>query len=335
MCWTHNFRCGIVIGINHMKRIGINMAWYEISIKTSIMSIDAVSNIFYSEGAKGVQITNPKDPDMDGNSSGLWDFFDPQNIKLDFDGALVTAYLDRDDIAATIQVLKDKVSGLQSFGLDPGLAEIEYKIVYQEDWENEWKKYFKPFRLGNKIVVKPSWESFDEREGDIVIEIDPGNAFGSGTHETTSLCIEMIEKYIEESYTIVDVGCGSGILSIAAGLLGAKSVIGVDIDPVAVKTAAQNVKLNHLEDITDIRQGDLISVITEKSEMVVANIIAEVIIELVDDIDSILKPEALFIASGIILSKIESVRNKLEDSGFIIVEIIEKGEWAVVVSRKK
>ncbi|MBE0449805.1 MAG: 50S ribosomal protein L11 methyltransferase [Clostridia bacterium] len=318
-----------------MKRIGINMAWYEISIKTSIMSIDAVSNIFYSEGAKGVQITNPKDPDMDGNSSGFWDFFDPQNIKLDFDGALVTAYLDRDDITATIQVLKDKVIGLQSFGLDPGLAEIDYKIVYQEDWENEWKKYFKPFRLGNKIVIKPSWESFDVREGDIVIEIDPGNAFGSGTHETTSLCIEMIEKYIDESYTIVDVGCGSGILSIAAGLLGAKAVIGVDIDPVAVKTAAQNVELNHLKDITDIRQGDLISVITEKSEMVVANIIAEVIIELVDDIDSILKPEALFIASGIILSKIESVKNKLEISGFSIVEIVEKGDWAVVVSRKK
>lgn len=318
-----------------MKRIGINMAWYEISIKTSIMSIDAVSNLFYSQGAKGVQITNPKDPDMDGNSSGLWDFFDPQNIELDFEGALVTAYLDQDDILATVKILKDKVTGLQEFGLDPGLAEIDYKIVYQEDWENEWKKYFKPFRLGNKMVVKPSWESFEVSEGDIVIEIDPGNAFGSGTHETTSLCIEMIEKYIDESYTIIDVGCGSGILSIAAGLLGAKSVIGVDIDPVAVKTAIENVKLNHLEDRTDIRQGDLISVITEKSEMVVANIIAEVIIELVDDIDKVLKPQALFISSGIILSKVDAVRKKLENTGFKIVEIIEKGEWAVVVSRKK
>lgn len=310
------------------------MAWYEINIKTSVMSIDAVSQIFYQLGATGVQILNPNDPDLTGNSSGLWDFFDPQNIKLDFEGALVTAYLDLDNINDIVNSLKNKLSLLSEYGLDPGLGEVDYKIVHQEDWENEWKKYFKPIRLGKNMVVKPSWESFEAKSDDIVIEIDPGNAFGSGTHETTSLCIEMIEKYLKPVDHVVDVGCGSGILSIAAGLLGAKSVLGVDIDPVAVKTAIENVKLNGLENSVEIKKGDLLDVVNSKAELVVANIIAEVIIMLADDIDQVIKDNGFFIASGIIKSKVEEVENKIISVGLKHIETIVKGEWAVVVAQK-
>lgn len=310
------------------------MAWYEINVKTTVMSIDAVSQIFYQLGAAGVQILNPNDPDLSGNSSGLWDFFDPENITLDFDGALVTAYLERDSIEDTIMVLKNKVLGLADFGLDPGLAEIDFKIVHQEDWENEWKKYFKPIRLGKNMVVKPSWELYDAKEDDIVIEIDPGNAFGSGTHETTSLCIEMIEKYLKPFDRVVDVGCGSGILSIAAGLLGAKSVLGVDIDRVAVKTAVENVRLNQLEDKVEIKKGDLLNVVDLQADLVVANIIAEVIILLADDVNQVVKANGFFIASGIIKSKVEEVELKLESVGLKLIETIIKGEWAVIVAQK-
>ncbi len=310
------------------------MSWFEIKIKTSEIAIEAVSNILCDVGAGGVMILNPNDPDFHNQSQGKWDYYDPQNIKLDFDGVLVTGYLEKESVEESIEIIKERISHLKEFGLDPGLGELSYEVVDPKDWENEWKKYFKPIRLGNRMVVKPTWETFDANEDDIIIEIDPGNAFGSGTHETTSMCIEMIEKYMKSTDTVIDVGCGSGILSIAAGLLGAQSVVAVDIDENAVRTARENLAHNGLSHISDVRQGDLVSVISEKGDLVVANIIAEIIVMLVDDIDKVLKDSAYFVASGIILSRIKMVTDKLEASGFKVLEVIEKGEWAVVVSQK-
>ncbi len=206
--------------------------------------------------------------------------------------------------------------------------------VFPKDWENEWKKYFKPTRIGQKIVIKPSWEIFEATEDDLIIEIDPGNAFGSGTHETTSMCIEMIEKYMNKSDTVVDVGCGSGILAIAAGKLGSKNIIAADIDPSAVETAKENIHMNGLSDVTEVRCGNLLDVIPEKADLVVANIIADIIVKLSDDIDQILKPDATFISSGIILDKTDWVVDELKKRQFEIVEVKKKGEWAVVVSKK-
>lgn len=312
------------------------MSWYEINVKTSENCTDAVSNIFYRMGANGVQIINPNDPDLNGSASGLWDFFDPQNIKLDFDGVLITGYLDIEtekDLENTMINLSQHVADLTSFGLDPGLAQVTYKPVYPEDWENEWKKYFKPFRLGKNIVVKPTWEKFDVLDSDVVIEIDPGNAFGSGTHETTSLCIEALERHIKKGDDVIDIGCGSGILTIAAGLLGAQNVIGIDIDSVAVKTTKLNVEQNKLSHMTDVRQGDLLAVVDSKADIVVANIIAEIILILADDVQKVMKPDGLFIASGIIVNKLDEVVLKIKKCQMEIVETIVKGEWAVVVSR--
>lgn len=311
------------------------MSWYEISVKTTEMCIDAVSSLFIRRGANGVQIVNPNDPDFQGSASGLWDFFEPENNMLDFDGVLVTAYLDVEDdkIEHLCADIQSEVVSFKEFGLDTGLGIVVFKSIRPEDWENEWKKYFKPFRLGKNMVVKPSWEQFDVKEGDIVIEIDPGNAFGSGTHETTSLCIESLEKYIKAGDSIIDVGCGSGILGIAAGLLGAGDVLGVDIDPVAVKTAKENVKINNLSDMTTIKQGNLIEVVEKPADIVVANIIAEIIVHLVEDVHTVMKPEGLFIASGIITSKVAWVEENLVQAGYTIIETIIKGEWAVIVSR--
>lgn len=311
------------------------MSWYEINIKTSEMCIEAATNLFIRRGANGVQILDPNDPDLQGNASGQWDFFEPENNTLDFEGVLVTAYLDvePEQIESLCADIQSELLSFKAFGLDPGLGVVTYKSVRPEDWENEWKKYFKPFRLGKNMVVKPTWETFDVKEDDIVIEIDPGNAFGSGTHETTSLCIELLEKYMEKDNSVIDVGCGSGILGIAAGLLGAGSVFGVDIDHVAVKTARANVEQNNLSHITTVEQGNLIDVIKAPADIVVANIIAEIIVMLMKDVHTVMKPDGLFIASGIITTKVEWVEENLREAGYTIVETVVKGEWAVIVSK--
>lgn len=311
------------------------MSWYEIHVKTSIEAIDAVTNILYGYGATGVMINNPEDTDFTNQEEGKWDYYDPQNLKLDFEGALLTGYYENIDPQMMMTDIKESLEALKEFNIDAGLAEVDFKEIFASDWENEWKKYFKPFRLGDRIVVKPSWETFDLRPEDLVIEIDPGNAFGSGTHETTSMCIEMIEKYMKPSDTVVDVGCGSGILAIAAGKLGSKDIIAVDIDEAAVNTARDNIALNGLSDVTDVRHGDLLSVITEKADLVVANIIADIIVKLSDDIDKILKSDATFISSGLILDKVDWVVEEIKKRNFDIIEVVKKGEWAVVVSKKK
>jgi ribosomal protein L11 methyltransferase len=310
------------------------MSWYEINVKTSEAAIDAVTNLLYGYGATGVMINNPNDEDFTNQEMGKWDYYDPQNLQLDFDGVLITGYFDDCNIEEVASNLKESIENLLEFDIPIGLNEVSQKAIYASDWENEWKKYFKPFRLGNRIVIKPSWETFETKEDDLVIEIDPGNAFGSGTHETTSMCIEMIEKYMRPSDTVIDVGCGSGILAIAAGKLGAKEIIAVDIDENAVNTARENLRLNGLSERSDVRHGDLIKVVPEKAELVVANIIADIIVRLSDDVESIMKPDALFVSSGLILDKVDWVIEELKKRQFEIVEVMKKGEWAVVVSRK-
>lgn len=313
----------------------VDMHYFEMSVKTSVEAIDAVTNLLYHHGATGVMILNPNDVDFNNKEEGKWDYYDPQNLSLDFDGALLTGYFEDCDMTVLKGDFLESLFALKDFEIEIGLGEVDFKEIFPSEWENEWKKYFKPFRLGNRIVVKPSWETFDVQPDDLVIEIDPGNSFGSGTHETTSMCIEMLEKYMKSTDAVIDVGCGSGILSIAAGLLGSKKIVAVDIDALAVETAKENVARNGLSDVTDVRQGDLLQVITEQSEVVVANIIADVIVILADDIDKVLKPNGIFISSGIINTKAAWVLESLEKRDFEIIESIQKGEWVVIVSRKK
>lgn len=313
----------------------VDMHYYEMTVKTSVEAIDAVTNLLYHYGATGVMIINPDDVDFNNKEEGKWDYYDPQNLSLDFEGALLTGYFEDQDMITLKSTFIESLFALKDFDIEIGLGEVFYKEIFPSEWENEWKKYFKPFRLGHRIVVKPSWETFDVQPEDLVIEIDPGNSFGSGTHETTSMCIEMLEKYMKPTDSVIDVGCGSGILSIAAGLLGSKKIVAVDIDALAVETSKENINLNGLSDVTDVRQGDLISVISEQADLVVANIIADVIVMLSEDIDKILKPDGLFISSGIINTKADWVLESLKARDFEIIEYLIKGEWAAIVSRKK
>ena len=215
-----------------------------------------------------------------------------------------------------------------------GEGKVEFEKMYEEDWANNWKKYYKPSKVGEKIVVKPIWEEYEVKDEELVVELDPGMAFGTGEHETTRMCIQALEKYVQKDSTVFDVGCGSGILAIAAAKLGAKLAVGVDLDPVAVESAKENVGFNNIDNI-EILHGNLIEVIDGKADIVVANIIAEIICILTEDVSRVIKPNGYFITSGIIHDRVEMVTNKLEECGFEVVKVNKDGEWNCIIAKLK
>jgi len=220
---------------------------------------------------------------------------------------------------------------------DYGIRILLSEIVStdEEDWAHKWKEYFKPFRIGDRIVVKPIWETFEASNTDLIIEIDPGMAFGSGTHETTSMCALAMEKYVHKNNTVLDVGCGSGILGIIAAKYGASHVKGIDIDINAIKIAKENIVHNSVQDIVEIREGDLLEQVSETYDVVVANILAEVIVMITPDIVDVLSDEGVFIASGIISNRKDLVLATLEQWHYDVLEILEKGDWVTIISSKK
>lgn len=200
---------------------------------------------------------------------------------------------------------------------------------------DNWKKYFKPFKIGNNIIIKPSWEEYEEQTEDIIIDIDPGMAFGTGTHETTSLCIEALEEHVKKGDTVFDIGCGSGILSIVGAKLGATNLVAIDLDPACVRISKENIENNDLSDKVDVRHGDLLEVLEGKADVIVANIIAEAILSISSTVKDYLKDGGIFISSGIILDKRDSVLKSLKDNGFKIEEIKTQGEWVCIISSKE
>jgi ribosomal protein L11 methyltransferase len=222
--------------------------------------------------------------------------------------------------------------------LFPGYV-FRQKMSDDQDWAHNWKKYYKPFAISKRMVVKPIWEDInawpDFRNAEIIIDIDPGMAFGSGTHETTSLCMKAIEKYTKPEDSFVDIGCGSGILGIAAAKLGAGKGILIDIDASACKIARENVMSNRVEDQLEVIQGDLLENISAKVDFAVANIFAEIIISVTGDVHKILKNQGIFIASGIIKEKEELVVSYLTEHGFDILDITRDGGWIAIVSKSR
>lgn len=308
------------------------MQWYELGVKTTQTHVNAVMAMLLLEGSQGIKIDDPDDGDIENPETGGWDYYAPEMRALDFDGVLVTGYFEcsasgRDALVAR---LKERYA---EFSAPNESAEtgIVMQAIFPEEWLNNWKRYFKPTRIGNHVVIKPSWEVFDAAAGDVVIEIDPGNAFGSGTHETTALCIELLERYIRPGNVVVDVGCGSGILSIAAGKLGARRVTGVDNDPAAVNTARENVEINGLSQCVHVALGDLLTAVESPADMIVANIVADVVIQLADPVRGLLKPGGYYVCSGILRSRLEAVQNALCASGFAVDEALERGEWAALI----
>ncbi len=206
------------------------------------------------------------------------------------------------------------------------------------DWAHNWKAFYKPFMIGDRILVRPIWEdidSIDGRKAEIIIDIDPGMAFGSGTHETTSMCVRALDKYIGGNETLIDLGCGSGILGIAGAKLGIQSGILIDLDQSACKIASENVISNGVDDRLTVIHGDLLDKVSEPVEMVVANIFAEVIIGVSKDVKAILQDGGLFIASGIITEKEDDVIAALAGNGFCVLEVLREGGWVAIIAKKE
>jgi ribosomal protein L11 methyltransferase len=311
--------------------------WVEITVKTTTEGTDIAAQIFYEIGVTGVAIEDPEAVRQAQQEDRTWDYIDDSILSNMEDDVLVKAYISNDAaFFDKLQYIRKQFNRLldHDFGLDMGPLDVSLTNVREEDWANNWKKYYKPTKTSDRIVIKPTWEPYEKKPGEVILELDPGMAFGTGTHETTVLCIRAIDKYIEPGHTIVDIGCGTGVLAIASVLLGGRQAVAVDLDSNAVKAAVENVKLNHVEDRVEVIHGNLLDKVQGQFDIVVANIIADVIIGLSESVLDFIRPGGVFISSGIILDRLQDVLNAVESAGLEIVEKETMGEWAVVVCRR-
>ncbi len=311
--------------------------WIEVTIKTTTEAVEPITNILYEQGAGGAVIEDPKDFLFQKKNELDWDYVEEEVFKKnEEDDVLIKTYVSEEkNVMEFVEIIKRKVLGLKDFGIDIGEGSVSLDQVNEADWANAWKAYYKPTKVGQRVVVKPTWEDYAIQDGDLIIELDPGMAFGTGTHETTSMCIRELEKYVNKDSKVFDIGCGSGILAIAAAKLGAKEVVAVDLDEVAVKVAKENVLENKVEENVSVMHGNLTDVIKDKADVIVANIIADIIKILAKDVQNFMKEDAIFISSGIILDKVEEVKESLIENGFEIVEVQKLGEWSAIVSKLK
>lgn len=309
------------------------MKWYEIRINTTDEASDAVSEMLTTLGAGGVAIKDPYDIRKELLKPDTLDYADEEFFQSLGDDVIIQAYFqDGLEINGLLKEIDNGLKNISQF-LNVGKGLEGYGEVDDEDWSTAWKKYYKPFRLTDRIVIKPTWEQYEKQPGDIIVEMDPGMAFGTGTHETTQMCSILLDKYMLDDTEVLDVGCGTGILSIIASKLGATKVDAVDIDEVAVKVAKENIELNHETSKIKAFKGILSDINRDenKYDIIVANIIATVIIDLSSIIPYYLKKNSLFITSGIIKERKQEVIDSCVKSGLTLIETLEAGEWVAMV----
>lgn len=310
------------------------MKWCEISIQTTHEATEIIAEIFRDLGASGVVI---EDLELinDYITSGKWDYTDiPIAEKTD----VVTekAYLPvNGELEGRIQSFKQELKLLEQRGLDIAPAIIELNELEDEDWSDTWKQYFHTEKPGERVVIKPTWESYEPTGDEVVIELDPGAAFGTGTHATTSMCIRQLEKLVKPAMNVFDVGTGSGILSIIAAKLGAKAIQAVDYDDSVLSIVQENLEQNNVQDIVSVAQSDLMQNIHGKADLVIANIIADIIIRLFDQLDEHLEENGTLLTSGIIDDRIDDVLAAAEAHDYAVVERLESKGWACITFKRK
>ena len=307
------------------------MDYKKITVYSNPEAEELLIAAFLAENALGTQVEGGELPDVSG-----FDYLDENDLgDTDFS---VSAYFPINiNTTEKLSCIEERISAFKRNvpEIEFGETRIEVDDVFEKDWANEWKKYFHTKKVSDFVVIKPSWEEYAPAEDEVVVELDPGMAFGTGTHESTRMCIEFIEEYMEQDANVLDVGCGSGILSIASAKLGASSVLALDLDPVAVDVAKKNADINGVSDKVNVISSDITAGVPRKKEydIVLANIIADVIIRLNDDITDFIKRPGIYICSGIIKERLNDVIESLEKHKFRIIEIREDGEWCAVACK--
>ena len=313
------------------------MNYKQMNIETLSAGQEAISNLLIAAGVGGFEVIDPQDfQEFLDTVTPHWDYVDEELLKRQSDRTVIKVYAaDNEQGLAMFKDIERRIEELRGTPEAAlyGTLEITVCDLPEEDWQSGWKQYYKPIHV-NHLVVVPMWEKYEPQEGETVMKIDPGMAFGTGAHETTRLCLKALTKTDLKGKTILDVGRGSGILSIGGVLLGAESAFGCDIDQLAVEVARRNAALNRLEEKTGYAAGDLLSVVEGQYPIVVANIVADVILTLLKDLHQVLLPGGLFIASGIIDDRKDELIAAIQKAGLTIENIEEERGWVAITSRK-
>ena len=311
------------------------MAWIELIVHTNTATSDDVSSLLMAQGAAGTQTEDRADIPDPAKPSGIWEIIDPAMLDAMPEDVLVHAWLEMDSrLPARFSALQEGLARLRDAKPDCGSLKLETREVPDEDWAESWKQSWKPLRAGKHFVIKPTWENLTPQPEDRVIEMDPGMAFGSGYHETTALCLALLEENVHAGDRVIDVGTGSGILAIGAAMAGAGSVLAIDIDPDAVRVARENVIHNGVDACVRVQEGNLLDRVEEVCDLCTVNIIAQVLCAFARPLVSHIRPGGLLICSGIISSRKEDVRDALLEAGYEILEIRPRGEWVAFLARR-
>ena len=320
------------------------MDWIKTVITTTAAGIDPVCGALLNIGINGVEISDKKDfQEFLEQNRKAWDYVDEELERLKDADTTVTLYVSGDlEGREQLAAVRDAMAALKTLDEadEYGTLELETDDVKDEDWSENWKQFFKPLEVGEKVLIQPEWEPISKPTKRTVFTVNPGMSFGTGSHRSTRFCIEEIEKYLKTGDRVLDLGCGSGILSIIALLLGAEEADAVDIDPNAVDVAYANLALNHLPaNRYHVCAGDIL---TDESmrerfgvyDLVIANIVADVIIALSQFVKVFMKPDGVFICSGIIIERCDEVEEAVRAAGLHIVEVRKDGEWAAITAKQ-
>ena len=324
------------------------MYWHELTIHTTEEAQEMISNFLLEAGAGGVSIEESGTLNKKRDTT-YGQMYDHDLNDIPEGQAVIKGYF-ADGV--NLQAIKDEIKGrieeLRDYDIDPGEGRLSWREAHEDEWADAWKEYFKPLRVSERLTIKPTWEEYTpSSENERIIELDPGMAFGTGTHPTTALCLRALETVIQGGEDVIDVGTGSGVLAIGAVALGARHVLAIDLDPVAVASADVNVKMNGRSDSITVREGDLLQIIktsetTKTSELgvklpvkvIVANILAEIIMLFIEDVYAALQSGGMYIASGIYKNKEQLVKDGLEKHGFVIDAVHREEDWIAFVARK-
>jgi [LSU ribosomal protein L11P]-lysine N-methyltransferase (EC 2.1.1.-) len=309
--------------------------WSEIRIHTTHEAIEPIANILYEAGAGGLVIEDSLELKKE-REPVYGEIFELDPKDFPEEGVVIKAYFPSGRfLKEIIEDIEQSIIALPSFGIHIGPYRMDCREIEEKQWAEAWKTYYHPVKVSRRFTIVPTWETYHPKDREEkIIELDPGMAFGTGTHPTTAMCLKALEKVVRPGSIVFDVGTGSGILSIAAALLGARKVLATDIDGVAVDSAKRNCELNRVQRIVEIKQNHLLDGIGERADCIVANLLAEIIIPFAPSAANHLRSGGHFIASGIIRNKQEEVERALRQAGFTVQDLMESGDWLTFVAGK-